>query len=319
MKKARIAVLLAAALTLAACGSSDGQPTNAMYYWSTTFAIDSAKADFMRQHHVGKLYVRYFDVVVDDKGEVMPNATIRFAKGERAEQSFRASGGESSLEVVPVIFIMNDVMRRSTDGLAGRLLKRVLQMSETHGIANVSELQIDCDWSVKTRRQFFAFMKELHRLAHDQGLRLSATIRLHQLAQKPPTCDGGVLMMYNTGDFSDFSDEHPILDMQVAAPYLRYLKNYSLPLATAYPVFGYEVVFRENHTYVGLQHFDGELPIVAGDTIVRREADLGQVVQARRAIDKVRPDANREVILFDMSNQNITRFKHNEYEEIFGH
>ena len=42
-------------------------------------------------------------------------------------------------------------------------------------------------------------------------------------------------------------------------------------------------------------------------------------MQVRRAIDKLRPDANREVILFDLNSTSITRFKHNEYEEIFGH
>ena len=359
-KVSSIACLLLAAL-LAACSKRQEPVTNAMYYWSTTFDIDSAKTLFMQQHHVQKLYIRYFDVIVDDgTGELMPNASIRFPvsrEGGNLEPSHPRTPvppkenilGEK--EIVPTIFIVNDVMRKNTDGLAEKILKRVMQMNETHGIKNVHELQIDCDWSVKTRQRFFAFMKELHQLAQKEGLRLSATIRLHQLAQKPPSCDRGILMMYNTGDFSNFDDEHPILDMKVVHPYLQHLKSYSLPLATAYPIFAYDVVFREfsrseergerrenspkggekssltprsplpapRYIYIGLQHFDGEIPVMAGDTIVRRYASFDEVMQVRRAIDKLRPDANREVILFDLNSTSITRFKHNEYEEIFGH
>jgi len=336
-KVSSIACLFLAAL-LAACSKRQEPVTNAMYYWSTTFDIDSVKNTFMQQHDVKKLYIRYFDVIVDDgTGELMPNASIRFPvareEGNRAPSNPRhpVPQKENVLgekEIVPTIFIVNDVMRKNTDGLAEKILKRVMQMNETHGIKNVHELQIDCDWSVKTRQRFFAFMKELHQLAQKEGLRLSATIRLHQLAQKPPSCDRGILMMYNTGDFSNFDDEHPILDMKVVHPYLQHLKSYSLPLATAYPIFAYDVVFRKfshprtpapRYIYIGLQHFDGEIPVMAGDTIVRRYASFDEVMQVRRAIDKLRPDANREVILFDLNSTSITRFKHNEYEEIFGH
>ncbi len=337
-KVSSIACLLLATL-LAACSKRQEPMTNAMYYWSTTFDIDSVKNTFMQQHDVKKLYIRYFDVIVDDgTGELMPNASIRFPVS-REEGNLEPPHPRTSVpqkenilgekEIVPTIFIVNDVMRKNTDGLAEKILKRVMQMNETHGIKNVHELQIDCDWSVKTRQRFFVFMKELHQLAQKEGLRLSATIRLHQLSQKPPSCDRGILMMYNTGDFSNFDDEHPILDMQVAGPYLQHLKKYALPLATAYPIFAYDVVFRKfshprtpapsKYIYIGLQHFDGEIPVMAGDTIVRRFASFDEVMQVRRAIDKLRPDANREVILFDLNNTNITRFKHNEYEEIFGH
>ena len=240
-------------------------------------------------------------------------------------------------------------MRHDVSGLAEKTLKRILQMNETHNIQNVKEIQIDCDWSVQTRKRFFAFMEELHRLAKEQGLRLSATIRLHQLAQKPPSCDHGVLMFYNTGDFTKYEDERPILDMNVAGPYLQHLKRYSLPLSTAYPIFGWDIVFRpltphpspltahpssliphpssliphpsppKQYHYIGIQHFEDEIPMMPGDTIVRRQPTLEEILEAREAIERLRPNANCEVILFDMSNQNITRFNNNDYEKIFGH
>ena len=49
------------------------------YYWSTTWESDSALQTFIHDNEIGRIYLRYFDVVVDDNGDVMPNATIRFA------------------------------------------------------------------------------------------------------------------------------------------------------------------------------------------------------------------------------------------------
>ena len=51
---------------------------NAAYYWSTVFDLDSAQLAFIREQHVGRIYLRYFDVVMKD-GMPMPNATVQFA------------------------------------------------------------------------------------------------------------------------------------------------------------------------------------------------------------------------------------------------
>lgn len=337
MKRFHLFFAVAVMALLAACQGKDSERKGcAMYYWSTTFQLDSTKLQFMEEHHIDRLYVRYFDVVIDERGDVMPNASIRFPRTSHSAPL------TPHLSIIPTIFIVNDVMRRDVSGLAERILKRILQMNETHGIADVKKIQIDCDWSEQTHKRFFAFMEELHAMAKEQGLQLSATIRLHQLAQKPPSCDHGVLMFYNTGNLSQYEDAHPILDMNVAGPYLRHLKNYDLPLSTAYPIFGWDIVFRpltryensagtnlspltphpsplKEYHYIGIQHFKDEIPLMPGDTIVRRQPTIEEIMEARQAVECLRPDANHEVILFDMSNPNITRFKNNDYEKIFGH
>lgn len=110
-------------------------------------------------------------------------------------------------------------------------------MCETHHIENIKEIQIDCDWTKSTRNSYFAFMEELHKLTQEHNMKLSSTIRLHQLSQVPPKADKGVLMVYNTGDFRDRNEEKPILDVDVVLKYADYLSDYNLPLATALPVF----------------------------------------------------------------------------------
>lgn len=278
-------------------------PTRSAYYWSTTWETDSALTTFLQSNGIDKLYLRFFDVVVDDHGEVMPNATLRFA-----------APIPDSLEVVPTVFILNGCLKKDVGNLDQLLVKRILQMCETHDVPGVKEIQIDCDWSPSTRKNYFELLSRLRSSLHSQGLRLSATIRLHQLGETPPPVDHGVLMMYNTGEVGN-KDKNPILDLDDCAPYLPNLSKYDLPLSTAYPVFSWELLFRNDH-FVGIMHGD-DLPVIEGDTIITREVSLETILQAKTAIQRINPSANNEVILFDISKNNIQLIKKNQYEKIF--
>lgn len=302
------ALLWLTVLAFAACQEKETAqpPTRSAYYWSTTWEGDSATLALIRDNGISRLYLRYFDVVVTPEGEVMPNATIRFA-----------GALPDSTEVVPTVFIVNDCMKKDVGLLDSLLLQRILQMSETHDIGPVHEIQIDCDWTQSTQKAYFGMLGRLRDAAHRHGLRLSATIRLHQLSLAVPPADKGVLMMYNTGDVTDIS-RNPILDMDVAGPYLRHLRQYDLPLSTAYPVFAWQLLFRGSQ-FIGILHGDDDLTILPGDTLVRRDVPLSTVLQAKDAITRRRADANGEVILFDISTQNVQRIKQFHYEEIFSH
>lgn len=290
-------------LLFSACGEQ--QKERSMYYWSTVFRLDSAKQTFLKEHQINRLYVRYFDVVVDEQDRVMPNATIAFKDSI-----------PPGVEVIPTVFIVNDCMKHDISDLADKLLRRIIQMNETHHIGKVYEIQIDCDWTPSTRKTFFHFMEVLRTKAKERHIRLSSTIRLHQLSQQAPPADRGVLMMYNTGDFTKLSCERPILDMRDVRPYLPALKKYTLPLSTAYPLYRWRILFR-NGRYIGILHTDDELPILPGDSIVIRQPELEEILKAKQAVTQQNVRANHEVILFDLNNTNISRLKKEDYEKIF--
>lgn len=274
------------------------------YYWSTEWRSEPRVME--QTKGLDRLYLRFFDVVLDRNGEPMPNATLRFsAKLPR------------KVEVVPVVFIVNDVMKnvKNTDGLAEKVLKRILQISETHDI-EVKEVQIDCDWTLTSRRNYRAFLSQLRRLAVAKQLALSATIRLHQLSQPVPPVDKGVLMMYNTGDFTDLRCEHPILDLRDVVPYLKYLSGYRLPLSPAYPLFSYRLLFRNGH-YKGVLHADNDLPVLPGDSVIERKVSMGEVLKVKQTIEEIRPDLKRETIIYDFSPNHIANYKPRDYEEIY--
>ena len=294
-----------ATIILVSCSHNDKVAIRSMYYWSTVFDITKTKKAFLQQHHIKRLYIRYFDVVTDDNGKSMPNATLRFD-----------APIPKGMEVVPTVFIVNDCMKKDTTLLAQKILRRILQINATNDIPQVKEIQIDCDWTTTTRQRFFDFMRQLRQLAHAENIQVSATIRLHQLAQSPPPVDRGILMLYNTGDFTRLDCQKPILDMHDVAPYLPQLNSYALPLSTAYPMFGWRILFRGGQ-YVGILHADDDLPILPQDSIVTRQPSAQDVLESVRAIEERRREANDEIILFDLTDNNIKRFKQDDYEKIF--
>ena len=306
MRNLTLAICLAAAVLLSACSErSATERTRAVYYWSTVLDVDTVKQAFLSTHGVRRMYVRYFDVVQDDGGRPAPNATLRFK-----------TAVPEGLEVVPTVYIVNECMAGDTAGLAEKIFRRVMRMSETNGVKGVRELQVDCDWTRRTRSRYFGFLRTLVALAKSDGIGVSATIRLHQLSEAPPPVERGVLMMYNTGDFTDIACQKPILDMADAAPYLRRLAGYKLPLASAYPIYSWRILFRGGK-YVGIMHRDDDLPVLAGDTIVERTPSIDDILEAARAVAARRRDAAQEVILFDLSNRNITRYNPDDYEKIY--
>lgn len=305
LSTAVVCSLLSMGLTLS-CSKPKPMPTTvrSVYYWSTTLSMDSVKTAFMRNYDISRMYIRYFDVVADQSGRAVPNATLKFA-----------TDVPQGIDVVPTVFVMPECLRQDRSRLASLIVKRVVQMNETNDVYNVKEIQIDCDWTQSTRQLYAEFMQAMLSECHSRHLKLSSTIRLHQLAQTPPPADRGVLMMYNTGDATDIRCHKPILDMHDAAPYLPRLNDYKLKLSTAYPIFTWRILFRGGR-FVGFIHNDGEYPILPSDSIALRQPSAADIIEAVNVIGSRRPDANKEIILFDLNNHNINRLKHKDYEKI---
>lgn len=223
------------------------QGVTGVYYWRTSWRLSERESRWLTDHGIRRVYLRLFDVVVRG-GAVQPNATLQFADSLAPDGSSVAgnlSGLPHGTEVVPTVFIVEDVFRHPTtppEALARSMAQRVRQMAQTRGFS-FSELQTDCDWTASTREPYYRFLTALGREL--PGVRLSSTIRLHQLSQPAPPVDGGVLMVYNTGDFrtSVSTDHNPILDLRDVRPYLRHLGRYPLPLTAAYPAFSWQLLY----------------------------------------------------------------------------
>ena len=312
-------------------------PKSAVYYWRTSFYVDDMERQFLRDHNVQKMYVRYFDVTLNSKGLLRPNATIRFRDSI-----------PQGVEVIPTIFIVNECVKHGIDTIAGLLVDRVLQMNETHDIAGVKELQIDCDWTASTQDTYFKFLQQVRQLLKEKDMKLSATIRLHQLSMPAPPVDYGVLMMYNTGELKNSKQRNPILDKRDVEPYLKYLAGYTLPLCAAYPNFGWQLLFTgdkfrdilysENLNDSSLYHKVGDnkylvissidLPnylssnstytyLNAGDTVLVVKPEASTIVQVHDALSHERPGINDQVIIYSLNNSSINNYTPSDYEKIY--
>ena len=261
--------ILSMALLLVSCRKDEAKTSmRSVYYWSTTLNMDSTKMAFIKKYSILRMYLHYFDVVNDEAGRAMPNATLSFA-----------TKVPQGIDIVPTVFVMPECLRHDRHHLARLIVRRVLQMSQTNDVHNVREIQIDCDWTLSTRQLYDDFMRAMLNECHSRGLQLSSTIRLHQLSQLPPPADRGVLMMYNTGDATNIKCHKPILDMRDAAPYLKYLAQYGLPLSTAYPIFAWRILFRGGR-FVGFVHYDGEYPMLPDDSIAIRQPSASDIMEA---------------------------------------
>lgn len=354
-----ICLSLFALIAIIACtrqSTKDVEAARAMYFWRTDFRLSKEEAAFLHAHDISKIYLRYFDVVVNGAGQVMPNATVSFTTDTL-----------EGIEIIPTVFIVENCLRHNMDSIAQKLVARILQMNQTHHRGNVKEIQIDCDYTHRSRERFYAFLNEMRNELQPKGIRLSATIRLHQLSMPPPPVDYGALMIYNTGNVADPKGRNPILSIEDVAPFLKKLDNYPLPLCAAYPIFDWVALYgnkapsqpspveeetterRGGLRYLLYGHSledttlykpleDGKYLVVAsrtlpttigrdaagihlhvGDTIRHWQCSISDILKVKNAVEKQRSGINNRVILYHLDNQSLNHYKHEDYEKIFSH
>lgn len=299
-------------------------PDVSFYYWKTVFQLSEPEKETLSKNEVKKLYVRYFDVALVNN-EPFPIAPVRF--GIRPK----------NYQIIPVVFIKNEVFLSKTihlENLVTHVLKLITQIDKTNAIQN-TEIQIDCDWSLKSRDNFMEFLRILKSKYHKT---ISATIRLHQVKYfketKIPPVDYGVLMFYNMGKLGD-KESNSIYDAAIAKRYLPSLKNYPLKLNVALPVFSWIVhtrntkivnliskveaeKFKENPNFEFIKE---DLVQVKKNTLsegfffqegdeLKMETvtpeDLKEMVGLLHTYLPQKPD---EIIYYDLDNNNIKRFQ----------
>ena len=280
--------LLIAVLMLTGCQQQSPMPQkNSVYYWRTEWHLDSVERNFLKQYDIQKVYCRYFDVVMRND-EPMPNATISFAEPV-----------DPSLSIVPTVYITEDCMHSEHKGLAKKIVERIIQMNETNDVKQVKEIQIDCDYTGRSMKTYYQFLEDMRKIADQHDMRLSTTIRLHQLSMEVPPADYGVLMLYNTGNPQKYAERNPILDIRDVMPYISKLDDYALPLATAYPVFLWQ------RTIYGV-HVDHWV-----------EAD--EILKVKDAVEEKRPELRRTILTYHLDKENIKRYTPETYETIYHH
>jgi hypothetical protein len=230
-------------VTITACQQSK-KPTMAFYYWKTVFKLSALEKETLQENEVKKLYIRYFDIDLDSKTqEPFPRSPIHFDENT------------NGFVVVPVVYIKNSVMLEKNidvEDLAKKTNSFINQINAKNDIS-VSEIQIDCDWTLLSRENYLKFLEHFKAISQKS---LSATIRLHQIKYykktKIPNVDKGVLMYYNMGKIAPDS-LNSIYERNIANAYLASLKKYPLPINMALPIYSWAIHIRDGKV-IGLKN-----------------------------------------------------------------
>ena len=217
-------------------------PEIAFYHWKNEINLTSVESRYLQDLKVQKLYLRFFDVDWDiDRQTPIPVSEINISS------SYFPS------TIVPTIFITNrtflKIKKNDILNLVENLFSKVEKIQKEIPETHISEIQIDCDWSQKSRENYFYFLNILKKKLAKDRKELSVTIRLHQLKYPEktgiPPSHRGALMCYNVGDLQKWETENSILDHKITSTYLKNNMQYPLPLDIALPVFRWGVLFRD--------------------------------------------------------------------------
>ena len=327
----RFIVFFLVVLALNACAKKPLTEVS-FYYWRTVFSLSETESDILKETKATKIYLRYFDLILP-KGsiEAIPESPI----------NFKDSIG--NLEIIPVIYIKNEVMlndKENFEKLVEKTLDYIEQINKVNNI-KTSELQIDCDWTLASKDNFMRFMEILKSKTSDT---LSATIRLHQIKYAKttgiPNVDYGVLMYYNMGKIAA-DDSNSIYDRKIAEQYLSKLSEYPLPLKVALPIFSWTVQIRTNKV-VGLSakislddlksddckkiteklfkvkrshYLNGSL-LNADDLLKIENISSEDLKNMASDLKKNLKESPSEIIFFDLNETNIKQYDKFIYKEI---
>lgn len=236
------------------------------YYWKNNpYTLSNAEGHALNNLWSKKLYVKFFEVAKDETFGTIPVAKshLRLNTYSMQEDSVLA-GFIPGLEVIPVVFVKNEIFPGASDGSLDSLADNINFLAdkyykalktegssyhdEYHGFnASFGEIQIDCDWTIKTQERYFYLLKALKKIS---GKTLSCTLRLYPYKYPKqmgvPPVDKATLMCYNLINPLQNEDQNSILDTDELKKYLKGAKPYPLHLDVALPVFSWMQVYQGN-------------------------------------------------------------------------
>lgn len=295
--------------------------------------FSETEKEVLEQNNVRKLYVRYFDIGLHPETKLpIPISPIHFQ--ENMQQ----------FEIVPVVFIQNRVMLEQNpdiEDLAQKTIHLIDEINKKNKIV-CSEIQIDCDWTLKSKDHYLKFIEQFKKLSQKK---LSATIRLHQVKYfkktKIPNVDHGILMFYNMGTIAADS-LNSIYDKKISEKYLESLKKYPLHLDYALPIYSWAIHIR-NQKVLGLRsklnfselkkdkNFEQISPIFfrvkqsnykngvyyeENDLLKTETISSENLKEMAEDLSEYSAQTPKEIIFYDLDEFNLNNYEKNIFEQV---
>lgn len=225
------------------CSNKVENVEKSFYYWkSNSWQLSDNEKARMRDLQVNKLYVKFFEVDHDENYGDFPisKTSLRYY-------------GEQILTIVPTVYIKNEVFKNTNENRMDTLADNVNFLINKYTKENfekantVTEFQMDCDWTLKTKDNYFYFLKKLKAISKKQ---ISCTLRLYPYKYPEkmgiPPVDKATLMCYNLVNPLENHSKNSILDLKELGLYLNKEKKYPLHLDIALPTYSWMQVYQNN-------------------------------------------------------------------------
>lgn len=294
---------------------------NGIYHWKTTFNFTQEDSLFMENHRIGRLYIRMFDVTLDNdetkyKLGVIPAGTT----------SFR-SKIPHNYEIIPTVYIALPVLYRiegEEEELAELIVKRIKAMCSYNEFPEIHEIQYDCDWTSNTADSYGRLCEHTKKLLAPDSILLSGTIRLHQVEDAVYPFDKGVLMVYNTDNFRLTEIENSIINPATVSAYLsekrirKFIEARKTNCSTidvAYPTYNWGVLFKDGKFSRLINDYIDYVP-QNGESLRVEESSISLIMEAKQIVeDKIGRVCSGNII-YHLDNTNISKYSYDEIENI---
>jgi hypothetical protein len=334
-------------LLLPACQENHKNIDRGFYYWkSNSGSLTADELSRLKNLNVQKLYVKFFEIEKNEIFGLAPVAKTHVHIDNYGNPSLRWYGDSMlckvmrRLEIIPTVFIKNDVLyspsKGSLDTLADNinfLVNKYYVEKMNNDYLTYNEIQIDCDWTAKTKDNYFYFLKALKKIS---GKKISCTLRLYPYKYPGimgvPPVDKATLMCYNLLSPLKCENQNSILDTDELEKYLKNAEKYPLHLDIALPVFSWMQVYKQNE-FAGIISTDqidrktnlklikplwyevqndqdaGDLYLRAGDQVKLEEVMDTTINRAISLIQKNVPlDDTITVTLFHLDGENLKNY-----------
>ncbi|MBY8961677.1 hypothetical protein KJK34_02810 [Flavobacterium sp. D11R37] len=339
MKKLILALF--AGILLFSCSQKAEKINRAFYYWkSSNWHLDESEEKIINENDVKKLYIKFFEVEKNDIMGIVPVA--------KTSLNMYNIDSIDSIEVVPTVYIKNEVFKDITQGALDTLADDVNfligKYSSNYMYRNkvIYEYQMDCDWTPSTKENYFYFLKKLKSLS---GKKISCTLRLYPYKYPDkmgvPPVDSAMLMCYNLISPLEDHKRNSIFDENEFSAYLKTNNVYPLHLDIALPVFSWVQVYQNNH-FTKLLYTDNteikkalteQKPLwysVNKDTVIDefylRRGDMVKIEEVspemlKNAIQQIKKhvmlDSEITVSLFHLDTQQLSQYSHEDIESFY--
>jgi hypothetical protein len=246
LRKLYIILILFSTIFLICC-TSENKNINSFYIWNTNLRLNDTDLVFFEKNKIQNLYIRFFDVVWENNYKPIAELQI-------------SDTIPNIYNVIPVVYIKNEVLKNLSiakiydfaDKLTSKIISDFKSKFYNH---NLTEIQIDCDWTETTQEKYFLLLTEINKLLNKNVI-ISVTIRLHQLKYQKstgiPPVKKGVLMYYNMGEIKDFREKNSILNNNIGKQYINNKTSYPIQLSLAIPIFSWSIWFNYQHKFMGV-------------------------------------------------------------------